>query len=435
MSATLPWFSRNAAALGAVALSVGVLAGCGASSSSPGVATAPGSGTTTKAPITIGVSLSLTGASSAGGIAFDQGYRLWARDVNAGGGIMGRQVSLVILNDDSMPGQAVTNYNTLIGTDHVDLTFGPSSPAQTAPAAAVAARAGYAFIEGAGGAPSVFDAKTSAADGNVFDVSLPVADELAPFVTYIASLGSRARGMTAAFPMAADDPLADPPVRLAETKLRALGVRPVYDQAFTAGPSSAARAAAIVAREHPDIVVLGSAGVPTVAAFMKEFRLKRYRPKLFIAVAGPDQGSAFTSAVGAGNAAGMLVPGGWYPGYVNAASEKMVAEYVQGYGGRPADVNPGVAEAFSVGQIAGQAMVATGGTNNAAIIKFLHSGLTLQTVQGGALFSAQGENNGAAAFVFQWNKTGTDLQQVLPANDGASVKLISPKPAWAGSAR
>ena len=82
----------------------------------------------------------------------------------------------------------VTNYQTLINTDHVDLTFGPFSSLLTAPASAVAARNGYAFVEGAGGAPSVFDTQSNQADHNVFDVSLPVADELMPFVNYIQSL-------------------------------------------------------------------------------------------------------------------------------------------------------------------------------------------------------------------------------------------------------
>jgi hypothetical protein len=102
VSAHLPWFSKNAVALGAVAaLSVGALAACTSSSNSSsstpttttssatGSATASSSGT--KAPITIGISLSLTGDFSADGQAFDQGYNLWAKDVNAGGGILGRQ--------------------------------------------------------------------------------------------------------------------------------------------------------------------------------------------------------------------------------------------------------------------------------------------------------------------------------------------------------
>ena len=109
------------------------------------------------APITIGASLSLTGDFSADGQAFQQGYELWVKDVNAAGGILGRQVKLTILDDKSDPNQVVTNYQTLINTDHVDLTFGPFSSLLTAPASAVAARNGYAFVEGAGGAPSVFD--------------------------------------------------------------------------------------------------------------------------------------------------------------------------------------------------------------------------------------------------------------------------------------
>jgi branched-chain amino acid transport system substrate-binding protein len=163
VSAHLPWFSKNAVTLGAVALSVGVLAACSSSSSSTGTtstgttstgsASSSASGSSSSAPISIGASLSLTGDFSADGTAFQKGYELWVKDVNAAGGILGRQVKLTVLDDKSDPNQVVTNYQTLINTDHVDLTFGPFSSLLTAPASAVAARNGYAFVEGAGGAP------------------------------------------------------------------------------------------------------------------------------------------------------------------------------------------------------------------------------------------------------------------------------------------
>src|SRR6476619_3145262 len=60
-------------------------------------------------PLTIGASLSLTGDFSADGQAFERGYQLWAKDVNAHGGILGRTVKLTILNDGSSPNQVVTN--------------------------------------------------------------------------------------------------------------------------------------------------------------------------------------------------------------------------------------------------------------------------------------------------------------------------------------
>ena len=54
-------------------------------------------------PITIGISLSFSGDFSADGQAMKQGYQLWADTINAQGGLLGRQVQLVILDDKSDP--------------------------------------------------------------------------------------------------------------------------------------------------------------------------------------------------------------------------------------------------------------------------------------------------------------------------------------------
>jgi branched-chain amino acid transport system substrate-binding protein len=431
----------NAAALGAVALSVGVLAACSSSGSSSstssgstGSASSSGSASasSSSAPISIGASLSETGDFSADGQAFKQGYELWVKDVNAAGGILGRQVKLTVLDDKSDPNQVVTNYQTLINTDHVDLTFGPFSSLLTAPAAAAAARNGYAFVEGAGGAPSVFDTQANQADHNTFDVSLPVADELIPFVNYIASLPAATRSkLTAAYP-SADDPFATPPVTLAQSKLEALGVKTVYSKVFPEETSSYKPQADIVAGKKPDIVVLGSTDVPTVTAFMQEFAQVHFTPKMFIAAAGPDQGGAFIKAdPPAANATGMMVPNGWYPSYTNAASQKMVAEYVAQYKVSASSVNADVAEAYSVGQVVQQAITAVGSVDNAKIITYLHGGNTLNTVQGPVKFDALGENSDAASFVFQWQSNGSKYLQVLPAADPGSVPIIATKPAWA----
>ena len=435
MSAHLPWFSKNAVAMGAVALSVGVLAACSSSSSTSTGSTTPAGSTsasTSTAPITIGASLSLSGDFSADGVAFKKGYELWAKDVNAAGGIMGRQVKLTILDDASDPNQATTNYQTLINTDHVDLTFGPYSSKITGPASSVASRYGYAFIEGAGGAPTVFQTPNNQADHNVFDVSLPIADELMPLVTYIQSLPASQRPKTAAFPMT-DDPFAKPPVQLVEQKFKAMGISSVYDKIFPAENTSYKAAADAIAAAKPDMVVLGSTDVPTVQEFMKEFETQKYTPKIFVAASGPDQGSAFTSVVGAGNANGIMVPNGWYPDYANASSQKVVSEYVAQYGGTASSVNADVAEAYSVGQVMNQAVVATGGTENAKIIAYLHSGVTLNSVQGAVKFDSLGENGAAAGFIFQWQNSGTKFVQVLPTKaEGApaSVPIVNPKTKW-----
>jgi branched-chain amino acid transport system substrate-binding protein len=431
----LPWLPMRAFGLGAAVLSMGVLAACSSSSSSTSTSTSTSTGSSASAsassstPITIGASLSLTGDFSADGQAFQKGYELWASDVNAKGGLLGRQVQLKILNDNSSPTQVATNYTTLFGSDKVDLAFGPFSSLLTTPSASVAAHYSYALVEGAGGAPSVFASPANVAAHNVFDVSLPIEDELIPFVNWVASLPPNERPKTAAYPMA-DDPFADPPVQLAQQKLQALGVKTVYSKIFPEEPASYKPAADQVAATGAQAVLLGSTDVPTVAAFMQAFEQQHYNPKMFICAAGPDQGAAFTSAVGKGNATGMMVPNGWYPGYSNPESQAMVNEYVAKYGGTPSDVNADVAEAYSVGQVMAQAVTATGGTDNAKIISYLHSGVTLNTVQGPVKFDELGKNSSAAAFTFQWQSNGTAFNQVLPTSAAGSVAIINPKPNW-----
>src|ERR1700760_2811369 len=250
--------------------------------------------------------------------------------------------------------------------------------------------------------------------------------ELLPSVNGVASLPAGQRPKTAAFPMA-DDPFADPPVQLAQTELQKLGVRTVYTNVFPSEVAAYKGPADQVAASGADLVVLGSTDVPTVGAFMQAFEQQHFTPKMFIAAAGPDQGNSFTSAVGTGNANGMMVPNGWYPGYANSTSRQMVKEYVAQYGGTTSGVNADVAEAYSVGQVVAQAVIATGGTGNAKIISYLHSGVALTTVQGPVKFDALGENGAAAAFIFQWQKG--NFRQVLPARTPGSGAILSTHPA------
>src|SRR5437899_7844470 len=110
-----------------------------------------------KAPIKIGISVSLSGDFSADGKAVEQGYQLWADTINKKGGLLGRQVQLDILSDASSAQQVVTNYQKLITIDHVDLVFGPFSTLLTKPPSQIANRYGYAMLEGEGGGPAVLD--------------------------------------------------------------------------------------------------------------------------------------------------------------------------------------------------------------------------------------------------------------------------------------
>jgi len=414
-------FLSLAAALIATAA---VLAACSSSGSSSST-TSTGS---SKSPILIGASLSLTGDFSSDGQAFQRGYQLWASDVNSHGGLLGHPVKLVILNDGSSPTTVVSNYQKLITVNHVALTFGPFSSLLTAPAANVTARYRYAMIMGAGTTPDVFALKSNQAVHNVFSASLPVADYMVPFYNWIKSLPPSQRPKTAAYPMA-NDPFADPPVQTVQKLFQQLGVKTVYSKIFPAEVSHYKPVADQVAATGAQMVVLGSPDIPTVSAFMQAFEQQKYNPKVFIAASGPDGGTQFLGAVGKANANGIMVPNGWYGAYSNPLSAVMVEEYISKYGGTASDINADVAEAYSVGELAADAVKATKSTDNAKIIHYLHSGVTLNTVQGPVKIAADGSNPDTAAFIFQW-QNGTYTQVLPPPPTPGSHRIIFPKPAW-----
>jgi branched-chain amino acid transport system substrate-binding protein len=397
-----------------------VLAACSSSNSSGG-----GSTGTSKSPILIGTSLSLTGDFSVDGQAFQRGYNLWVQNINKSGGLDGHKVTLKVLNDNSDPATVTTNYTQLINGDHAAFVFGPFSTLLTASAAPVAARSHYAFIEGAGGGPLVFSLKLP----NVFAVSPVVANQLIPFAQWVAALPASQRPKTAAYPMVTD-PFAVPMVQNAQKILQAAGIKTVYSKIFPAENPAYKAGADQMASLKPDMVVVGSPDVPGVQAIMQALMQQHFTPKILAASAGPDQGAAFLSAIGGSkNATGTMVPNGWYPGFQNPLSEAFVKDYNAKYGGTPADINADAAEAYSVGETLAAAVAATKSLSNPKVITYLHSGVTVQTVQGPAKFNAVGENVVAKHFIFQWQKSATFVQ-VLPAGSAGSVPIVNPKPAW-----
>ena len=374
-------------------------------------------------PIKIGISLSLSGDFSADGKAFEQGYQLWADTVNKNGGLLGRQVQLDILSDASSTTQIVTNYQKFITVNHDDLILGPFSTLLTKPASLVASRYGYAMIEGAGGGPSVFTRGLH----NLFDVSAPVANLLVSFTQYILSLPAAQRPQTAAF-ATEDDPFTQPQVDTARALLEQGGVKTVSYQVYPAETTDYTPIAQKMIASNAQVIVTGTL-LPDISAFIQAFKQQHYNPKAIIATAGPDQGAQFLNAVGgAKGAEGVFVPnGGWYPGINTFQNTQMVHDYLAKYGGTADQISSDVAEAYAVGQVLVQAVNKIHSIDNTKLINELHSGETFQSVQGNVKFNAQGENNLATGYLFQWQKGS--LVSVYPATQATNPPEF-PKPNW-----
>jgi branched-chain amino acid transport system substrate-binding protein len=395
-------FVPLAAAAAVTALTV---AACGTSATT--------SASSTAQPITVGISLPLTGQFAADGQATRNGYELWASDVNTNGGLLHRPVKLVILNDNSDEKTVTSDYNTLIDQDHVDLTLAPFSTLLTSDAQPVTAKHGFALVAGSATGGLVFQKSYP----NFFSVSLPVKLEMDSFARWVLTLPASDR-QTAAYPEVSD-PFADPPVDTTEATLSRKGVKTVMfnsdlnNQAAVSNKQIHFRAVQ-VAQKHPQIVVIGSVDLPSLLIFIHTFEAMHYTPKIMIAASGPDQGQAFLNSLDPANAQDIMVPDGWFGGEQNALSHVMVEDYIAKFGGTSADINADVAEAYSAGEVLADAVTADKSLSNAAIIKYLHSGVTLQTVQGNVKFQSDGENLAGQAFIFQWQANGQFIPVLGP---------------------
>ncbi len=124
----------------------GVNAGIGAALISPAIATprafAQGGG----APIKIGFGMALTGPLAVNGKQALLGAQIWQEDVNAKGGLLGRQVQLISYDDQSNPSNVPGIYTKLLEVDKADLIVSGYATNMVAPAIPVAMQKNKTFL-------------------------------------------------------------------------------------------------------------------------------------------------------------------------------------------------------------------------------------------------------------------------------------------------
>ena len=85
-------------------------------------------------PITVGLSMALTGGLAAVGKSGLLAMQIWAENTNAKGGLLGRPVKLVYYDDQSNPATVPGIYTKLIEVDKVDLVISGYATNMAAPA-------------------------------------------------------------------------------------------------------------------------------------------------------------------------------------------------------------------------------------------------------------------------------------------------------------
>ncbi|HEX9133051.1 MAG TPA: amino acid ABC transporter substrate-binding protein [Ktedonobacteraceae bacterium] len=395
------------------------VAACGGTATT---STTPTAANTT--PIKIGFSVSLAGDFSADGKALLMGYNLWRDAVNKRGGLLGRQVQLVYYNDSSDPQQVTTNYQKLIGSDHVDLLLGPFSTLLTVQAAPVAQRYGYALIEGAGTGNKVFNSGFT----TLFGASAPSQVYLGAFAQYILSLSQDQRPKTVAY-ATVDNPFAIPQVDYAKKVFSDGGLQTAFDlpQPYPEEATDVSAIAKQIIHSGADVVVLGTVGVTDSVSFIKTFKQQHYNPKAIVATSGPDEGKSFTDAVGVDTAEGIFTPqAGWYPGIGTYQNSQFVQDYLAKFGGTDQDINSGTVQGYSAAQVLEQAVNKIQSVDNAKLIQELRAG-SFNSLQGPVKFDAKGQNTEGVLILFQWQNG--KLTPVYPANQ-AQASPEYPKKQW-----
>jgi branched-chain amino acid transport system substrate-binding protein len=385
--------------------------------------TSQSSNTSGQAPIKIGASVPTTGDEAPDGANVKQGYELWAQNVNANGGLLGRQVELDFKSDNADPAQLTTNYTELINNDHVDLLLGSFDIDPNRAAAQVALRYGYPLIDPTSGTQDFYDLKLK----NLFAVSLPVTRYLESYINFLQALPIAQRPKTIAI-AGIDDPFAQSQITYARDLLKNSPSQIVVDeQPYQAETTDFNPPAQQIVNSKADAVIIGSLSIDECVGFIKAFKQQHYNPKAMICASGPDQGAAFTQPIGAATAEGIFVPNGeWFPTIKTYQNDVFTKTYLAKYGGTVEDISNDTVQAYTAGQVLQQAVEKINSIDHAKLIQELSTD-TFDSIQGPVKFSLGGANTASVAYLYQWQND--QLVAVYPSSN-AQANPEYPKKDW-----
>lgn len=370
--------------------------------------------------ITIGISLPLTGDFSEPGKGVQRGYEAWAEYVNENGGLLGRDVELEILDDQSNADRVAADYEKLINQDGVDLIFGPFSTRLVIPAAQVAEDYGFTFVEPAGAAPEVFEQGFE----NLFYAAPAVADDhYNHLADHIEAMPAGQRPKTAAY-ATMDDPFAQGTAYGLKARLEEMGVRTVADEVYPPNTTDFSSIAAKIADTGADIVVGGTQYQDAVNLILQLQQLE-YQPSMAAFSTAPTN-PEFPEAIG-DQTEGILAPTGYTPEAAYPSNQEFVEFYSEIHGNPPGEDE---ANAWTTGQVVAAAVEAVGCADpepecQEQLTDWLHEN-EVDTVVGPLSWDDAGRPQ--AAHMIQQYVDG-EVQIVLP-EDQAEAEFIADKPAW-----
>ncbi len=374
-------------------------------------------------PIKIGLSMPQTGGLAGGGKSALLAMEIWRDDVNAKGGILGRQVQLVSYDDQSNPSQVPAIYTKLLDVDKVDLVVSSYATNQIAPAMPIIMQRNLLFM-------ALFG--TGVNDNFKYDKYfqiLPNGKEtrLAPsegFLETAMTMDPKPQTIAIA---AADAEYAQTVAAGARETIKRLGLKIVYDRSYPPNTVDYTPIVRGMQSANPDVVLIASYP-PDSVGIVRAANEVGLKPKMF---GGGMIGLAFTPIK---QQLGPLLNGiVAYDVYVPEPTMKFpgIEDFLKRYQEKAAagGIDPlGYylpPYAYAEMQILAEAITKVGSLDQAKIAQYIHA-TKFTTIVGDVKFADNGEwEKSRALFVQYQNVQGNDVAQFREA--GKQVILYPPE--------
>ena len=361
-------------------------------------------------PIKIGFSVSLTGGLASSGKAHLLSKQIWAEEINAKGGLLGRPVRLVYFDDQTNAANVPGIYSKLMDVDKVDLLMGAATNLIVAAMPHIMARKKMVMVLLALGSnaefnyPKYFQSAPFGPDpkGVLSNAFFEVAKSIKPAPKTVALVG-------------ADAEFSNNVLIGARENAKKFGLQIVYDKSYPPSTVDYSPIVRAVQATNPDIVLLASYPPDSVGMVRAATEIG-LRTQLF---GGAMVGMQYASLIGQLSEKLNRVVN--YHFFV--PSPKMsfpgIEEFLKKYQARAKDsgVDPlGFYQppfAYAAMQVLEQAIKATGTLDDDKLADYIHKN-TFKTIVGDIRFNELGEWADARAIMVQFqNIQGTGLEQYM----------------------
>ena len=363
-------------------------------------------------PVKVGFSLGLTGANAPNSKQLLIALQIWRDDVNAKGGLLGRQVELVYYDDQTNPANENNIYTKLLDVDKVNLLLGPYGTNQISAALPVLAPRKLTTIGILGTA-----ANSEAHYKNYFSMIPLGPDPKREFSRgfFEVAVAQNPKPNTVAI-VGADAEFGKNATDGARENAKAMGLTIVYDKLYPPAMTDLSPIVRAIKTTNPDIVFIG-AYPPDSVGFVRAASEAGLTPKM---IGGTMIGLLATPLKiqmgplmnGYVNNAEVFVP---IPTFQFSGVQALLGKYrerAKGQGVDPFGYNF-APYGYAAAQVLADAVEATKSFDQSKIADYMRSH-TFDTVVGPVSFGKDGEWSKPRTIVTQWqNVTGHDLAQVV----------------------